>query len=79
MEYVVPLGHIKPFGSETYQIPFAVIAQLGQDHSGGIALGIGVKDSGFSPNPYSSHFLFFSIYSPYFSFMQAFSVSQSLL
>jgi len=38
-----------------------------------------VKDSGFSPNPYSSHFLFFSIYSSYFSFMHAFAVSQCLL
>jgi len=38
-----------------------------------------VKDSGFSPNPYAFHFLFFSIYSSYFSFMQAFEVSQSLL
>src|SRR5882724_7508819 len=27
---------------------------------------IGVKDPGFSPSPYSSHFLFFSIYSSYF-------------
>src|SRR5882724_3708640 len=31
-----------------------------------------VKDSGFSPNPYSSHFLFCSIYSSYLSFMHAF-------
>jgi len=41
-----------------------------------------VKDSGFSPNPYSSHFLFFSIYSSHFLFMWAFGgkkVSWSLL
>ena len=37
-----------------------------------------VKDSGFSPNPYSSHFLFCSIYS-YLSFMHAFAVCQCLL
>jgi len=30
---------------------------------------IDVKDSGFSPNPYSSHFLFISIYYSYFPFM----------
>ena len=38
-----------------------------------------VKDSGFSPNPYSSHFLFCSIYSSYLSFMHAFAVCQCLL
>src|SRR5882724_11488848 len=37
-----------------------------------------VKDSGFSPNPYSSHFLFCSIYSSYLSFMHAFAVCQCL-
>jgi len=33
----------------------------------------------FSPNPYCSHFLFFSIYFSYFSFMQAFATNWSLL
>jgi len=37
MDFIVPLGCIEPFGSEAYQMPFAVIAQLGQDCSGGIA------------------------------------------
>ena len=38
-----------------------------------------VKVSGFSSNPYSSQFLFISIYSSHFSFMQAFATRQSLL
>ena len=57
----------------------AVTAVLQGLMSSKMELVQGVKDSGFSPNPYSSHFLFFSIYSSYFSFMQAFAVSWSLL
>jgi len=38
-----------------------------------------VKDLDFSPNPYSSQFIFISAYSSHFSFMQAFATHQSLL
>jgi len=38
-----------------------------------------VKDSGFSSNPYSSHFLSSQFSHSYFSFMHAFAVSQYLL
>ena len=40
---------------------------------------LSVKESGFSPKPYSSHFIFISFYSSQFSFMQAFTISQSVL
>ena len=39
----------------------------------------GVKELGFSPNPYSSQYIFISAYSSQFSFKQAFAISQSLL
>ena len=42
----------------------------------GYTLDTSVKDSGFSPNPYSSHFLFISIYSSQFLFMGALQLAR---
>src|SRR5882724_2208679 len=40
MDFVVPFSCIKAFRGEADWVPFAVIASLGQDRSGGVAGGI---------------------------------------
>jgi len=38
MDHIVPLSFSETFGGEPYQVPFVVIAELGQDHSSGISV-----------------------------------------
>src|SRR5882724_9894360 len=40
MDLVVSLSHIEHLGHEAHWVPFSIVTQLGQYHSGGIAQGI---------------------------------------